>query len=191
MARSFLKEKQVPSYFWGEAVRHSVYVLNRLPTRALSNCTPYEAWSGQRPDVSHIRIFGCCAFMKVLSVHTKKLDDLSKYVVYLGWEPGTKANRLYDLVEKRVHVSRDVTFVESKAWAWNEGNAVISAGADNTQLEFTVEGTHTQVTGETNIETTGEIDVDSPIRSPKYLIGMKKSWKKQIGAAHPQSVSDR
>lgn len=39
---------------WGEAVRHSVYVLNRLPTRALSNQTPYEACTGLKPNLSHI-----------------------------------------------------------------------------------------------------------------------------------------
>ncbi|XP_074377584.1 uncharacterized protein LOC141719101 [Apium graveolens] len=33
MARSLLKEKQLPDDFWGEAVRHSVYLLNRLSTR--------------------------------------------------------------------------------------------------------------------------------------------------------------
>lgn len=32
MARSFLKEKQLPLALWSEAIRHSVYVLNRLPT---------------------------------------------------------------------------------------------------------------------------------------------------------------
>lgn len=32
IARSYLKEMGVPSILWGEAVRHSVYVLNRLPT---------------------------------------------------------------------------------------------------------------------------------------------------------------
>ena len=71
MAMSFIKKKQVPSEFWGEAVQHSVYVLNRLPTRALSNNTPCEAWPGSKPDISHIRVFGCCAFMKVPNVYTK------------------------------------------------------------------------------------------------------------------------
>lgn len=138
MARSFLKEKQVPSEFWGEAVRHSVYILNRLPTRALTNCTPYEAWLGLKPDVSHIKIFGCCAFMKVPSVYTKKLDDRSKYVVHFGREPGTKAYRLYDPVEKKVHVSRDVTFVESKSWAWND--EIVDTGvADKAQFEYITE----------------------------------------------------
>lgn len=118
MARSFLKEKQMPLYFWGEAVRHAVYVLDRLPTRALSGCTPYEAWSGKKPDLGHLKTFRCLAHMKVPSVHTTKLDDRSRVVVYLGKEPGTKAHRLYDPQSKRICVSRDVVFEESKSWTW-------------------------------------------------------------------------
>lgn len=119
MARSFLKEKQVPSMLWGEDIRHSVYILNRLP-RAVSRVTPYDAWSGLKPDIVHVRVFGCIAHMKIPSVHMKKLDDRSKVVINLGKEPGTKAYRLYDPENKIVHVSRDVVFEEKKAWNWKK-----------------------------------------------------------------------
>jgi hypothetical protein len=51
MARFLLKNMDVPSKFWGEAVRTAVYILNRCPTRALSGVTPYEAWHGRKPSV--------------------------------------------------------------------------------------------------------------------------------------------
>jgi hypothetical protein len=38
--------------------------------------------------------------------------------VFLGYEPGSKAYRLYDPVAKRVLVSRDVVFDEGRAWDW-------------------------------------------------------------------------
>lgn len=41
MTRGLLKERDMPSYMWGKVVRHAVYLLNRLPTRALSELTPY------------------------------------------------------------------------------------------------------------------------------------------------------
>ncbi|KAL8112465.1 hypothetical protein AgCh_019970 [Apium graveolens] len=56
MARSFLKEKSLPAIFWVEAVIYPVYILNRLPTRALSGVTPYEVWTGRKLDMGHIRI---------------------------------------------------------------------------------------------------------------------------------------
>ncbi|KAL8101414.1 hypothetical protein AgCh_033340 [Apium graveolens] len=120
MTRSILKESGLPAFMWGEAVRHSIYVLNHLPTRILKGRTPYEAWYGEKPDLSHVRIFGCTAVMKVPSIHTKKLDDRGKLVVYLGKEPGTKRNRLYDPKTGEVHVSRDVVFQEDKFWSWEQ-----------------------------------------------------------------------
>lgn len=57
--------------------------------------------------------------MKILIQHTQKLDDRSKQVVNLGKECRTKAYRLYDPVSKRIHVSKDVTFEESKACPWD------------------------------------------------------------------------
>ena len=42
MTRNTLKAMKVPKYLWGEAVRHSTYIINRVPTRALDNITPYE-----------------------------------------------------------------------------------------------------------------------------------------------------
>lgn len=119
MARSFLKEKKLSLMFWGEAVRHSIYVLNRLPTSAVSGVTSYEAWSGSKPNIGHIRVFGCLAHMKLPSVHTTKLSDRSKLVVNLSKEPGTKAYRLYDPEIQLVHVSRDVIFEEDKSWPWD------------------------------------------------------------------------
>lgn len=94
--------------------------LNRFPTRAMSEITPHEAWTGEKPEMSHIRVFGCTAHMKIPSIGLKKLDDRSKPVVYLGKEPGTKAHRLLDPVTNKVHVSRDVIFEEVKAWSWEQ-----------------------------------------------------------------------
>ncbi|KAL8089642.1 hypothetical protein AgCh_039213 [Apium graveolens] len=120
MTRSFLKESKLPSFLWGEAVRHSVYILNRLPTRSLNGRTPYEAWCGKRPDLSHVKVFGRVAFMKIPTVKVTKLDDRSKAVIYLGKEPGTKGNRLFDPNTGAVHVSRDVVVQENELWQWEE-----------------------------------------------------------------------
>lgn len=98
-----------------------MYVLNKLPTRALSKLTPYEMWTGKKPHLEHIKVFGCLGYMKIPAVHLKKHDDRSKPVVYLGKETGTKAFRLYDPVEGTVQVNRDVHFEKQKGWSLNEG----------------------------------------------------------------------
>jgi transposase InsO family protein len=36
MARSMLKAKGLPGWFWGEAVNTAVYILNRCPTKTVT-----------------------------------------------------------------------------------------------------------------------------------------------------------
>ncbi len=47
--------------FWGKVVNTVVYIKNRCPTKALDSKTLQEAWSGRKPDVSHLGVFGCKA----------------------------------------------------------------------------------------------------------------------------------
>ena len=118
MTRSILKEMSLPNYLWGEAVRHATYLINRVPTRALKNQTPYECMRGKKPSVSHIRVFRCMAYAKIDSGHLRKLDDRSQALVHLGLEPGSKAYRLYNPTSRQIVVSRDVIFDEKACWNW-------------------------------------------------------------------------
>ena len=66
------------SYLTKEGIRHEQTIAHtpqqngiaerlkhRNPTKALSGIPPYEAWSGTKPDVSALRIFGCSAYAHV------------------------------------------------------------------------------------------------------------------------------
>ncbi|KAL1225767.1 Retrovirus-related Pol polyprotein from transposon TNT 1-94 [Cardamine amara subsp. amara] len=122
MTRSMLKAMRIPNYLWGEAVRHSTYLINRVPTKALKSQTPYESFTSKKPNIEHLRIFGCVAYAKINGPHLKKLDERSKSVVNLGTEPGSKAYKLYDPTTRKVIVSRDVIFDEKKGWDWSTTN---------------------------------------------------------------------
>lgn len=136
MARCLLKAKGVPAEFWGEAVTTAVYLLNRAPTVSVVGKNPFEAWFGWQPDVHYLRTFGCIGHVKTVSLHLKKLDDRSRRMVMFGYEPGSKAYRMYDPVARRIHVTRDVVFDEEAAWNWGE-----TSNDDNTGMtdSFTVE----------------------------------------------------
>ncbi|KAF2320532.1 hypothetical protein GH714_028041 [Hevea brasiliensis] len=94
MARSLLKAKELPDYFWGEAVATAVYLLNISPTKAVLNQTPYEAWMGKKPRVSHLKAFGCVAYSLVN--FRSKLDEKSEKCIFIGYSPHSKAYRLYN-----------------------------------------------------------------------------------------------
>jgi len=118
MTRALMKSMKVLGRFWAEAVRHSVYLLNRLPTKPMGYRTPYEAWNGKRPHLGHLRIFGCKGHVKSTMPHLKKLDDRSVPMVYFGVEEGSKAHRLYNPKTKKIVVSRNVVFEENVSWQW-------------------------------------------------------------------------
>jgi hypothetical protein len=47
-----------------------------------------------------------------------KLTDRAVTGVFLGYEPGTKGYRIYDPVNDKLMVTRDVVFDEAKQWNW-------------------------------------------------------------------------
>ncbi|KAK1419234.1 hypothetical protein QVD17_28397 [Tagetes erecta] len=121
MTRSILKARHVPNCLWGEAARHSTDLINKIPTRALNDKTPYEMLKNKKPNLKYLKVFGCLAYCKVTSENIKKLDDRSRRLIYLGSEPGSKAYRLYDPITRRKVVSRDgdTIFDEKIGWSWN------------------------------------------------------------------------
>jgi transposase InsO family protein len=121
MACSLLKSMRLQGVLCGEAVRHDTYLLNRLPTKSMGDQTPFEAWSGKKPHLAHLRVFGCVAHAKITTPHLRKLKDHRKMLVYFGIEEGSKAHPLFDPHHKKICVSRDVIFQEHIEWNWNDG----------------------------------------------------------------------
>ena len=113
LVRSMLKEKELPLEIWGEAVSTCVYVLNRSSTKGVKGKTPYEKWNKRKPNVSHLRVFGSVVFVKTTG-RLSKLEDMSKCMVFLGYEAGSKAYRCLDPVTFKIHISRDVIFDEKR-----------------------------------------------------------------------------
>ena len=111
--RSMLADARLPHRFWAEALSTAVYLRNRSPTTAVKGKTPFEAWTGQKPNVGHLRVFGCAAYAHVAKDERRKLDAKSRKCVLLGYGTERKGYRLYDPRRERVIYSRDVVFDES------------------------------------------------------------------------------
>lgn len=75
-------------------MRHSVHLLNRLPTKVMGYRTPFEGWCGRKPQIGHLRVFGCWANARPGLPHLRKLDDWSQPTVCFGVEDGSKAHRM-------------------------------------------------------------------------------------------------
>jgi transposase InsO family protein len=119
MVRSMIKTKKIPKEFWAETVQCAVYIQSRCPHAILENKTPQELWSGYKPNVAHLRIFRSVAYGKPGPKRTK-LDDKSKKYIFIGYDEKSKAYKLYDPIEKKFVVSRDVVVNEEAHWDWNQ-----------------------------------------------------------------------
>jgi hypothetical protein len=90
----------------------AVYLLNRVPCKAVGGKPPFEVWYKKKPAIYHLRTFGCIVYVCNTKPHLKKLDDRGRKMIFVGYEKGTKAFIAYDPITQRVTISRDVIFDE-------------------------------------------------------------------------------
>ena len=86
MVRSMMSYSSVPISLWGEALKTAMYILNRVPSKAVPK-TPFELWTGRKPSLRHIHIWGCPAEARIYNPHEKKLD--SRTIIWIfHWRSG-------------------------------------------------------------------------------------------------------
>jgi len=112
IARAMLNEKNLPNYFWVEVVATIVYIMNRTPTTTVHGMTPKEKFIGKKPDVSHLKMFGCIAYVHVLDEKRSKLDPKIKKCIFIGYSSEQKGYKCFNPSTRKLQVSRDVMFDE-------------------------------------------------------------------------------
>jgi hypothetical protein len=86
--------------------------------------TPEEAFTGKRPEVSHIRIFGCLVYCHVPAERTK-LEPTTEKGILVGYIETSKAYNVYIPALKRTMVRRDVRFEEDRAYRKSYGQMLV------------------------------------------------------------------
>ena len=95
LARTMLIDSKLPRELWCEAFAYAAYIRNRTMTRKTGK-NPYELWYGEKPDVSHLRVFGSTAWLHVPPEKRKKLDKKTQECVLVGYASSGKCYRLLD-----------------------------------------------------------------------------------------------
>ena len=72
--KTMIHDQDLPTHIWVEAARSMVYVHNRLSHSALGFKTTEEMYTGKKPKVSHIKIFGCPVYSHITKEKRTKLD---------------------------------------------------------------------------------------------------------------------
>ena len=110
--RAMLEDSGLPKTLWAEAATTASYLRNRAPAAGRS-CTPWEAFFGNKPDVSHLRVFGARAYALQPKELRRKLDSHAISGVMVGYEPNVKGYRILT-DDGKVIVAGDVAFDETK-----------------------------------------------------------------------------
>ncbi|GAA0172513.1 hypothetical protein LIER_41351 [Lithospermum erythrorhizon] len=84
----------------------------RLPSSNLNWKSPYKIYFSAQPSIDHLKVFGCLCFFSNHSTHKTKLDPRAIPGVFIGYPSGQKGYKVYDLVSKKVVITRDVKFLE-------------------------------------------------------------------------------
>ena len=109
------------------------YLVNKSPSSVLDHKTPQEVWAGKKPSLTHLKVFGCEAYVHVPKENRSKLDKKAKKCIFIGYKDGLKGYKLWNPETKKVVYSWDVVFREMKDFFKQE---VLPSKEEPKKIEF-------------------------------------------------------
>jgi hypothetical protein len=106
-----MSQTDLPLSFWGYALETVAFTLNRVPSKSVDK-TPCEIWTGKRPSLSFLKIWGCVVYVKRLQ--SDKLTPKSDKCFFVGYPKETKGYYFYNREEGKVFVARHGVFLEKE-----------------------------------------------------------------------------
>ena len=82
-------------HLWAEACNTAVYVQNHCSHRVIGMSTPEEAFTGKKPNISHLNIFGSSVYIHVTKDARKKLEPTAEVGIFLGYTETSHNYRVY------------------------------------------------------------------------------------------------
>src|SRR6266849_9770659 len=121
LARAMLTGSQLPEFLWEQAVAHAAYIRNRSYTIANRDRTPYEAWHGNKPNVTHLREFGTPVWVLLQGQNvTRKILPKSKGRAYVGTNDASDSVLYYNAETKKILTLRNYKFLTEQKEAAEE-----------------------------------------------------------------------
>ncbi|KAM1269944.1 hypothetical protein ACFX15_001999 [Malus domestica] len=114
MVRSLISRSKLPGFLWGEALRTSNYVLNRVPTKSVPK-TPFELWTGRTPSFHHFHVWGCKAEARFYNPNERKLDSRTSSCYFVGYSEKSKGFKFYcPRAQTRIQETHNAVFLEDQ-----------------------------------------------------------------------------
>ena len=112
MMRCMLHAAELGPEFWSYALQHAVYIKNRLPHTTIKG-TPYESFTGIKPDLQNFKIFGSKIYAKKPGKRPFKLDHHTASGYFLGYTATNKNIQYIDAQSGKVKTATHVIFDEA------------------------------------------------------------------------------
>ena len=94
MVRSMLSNSSLPVSLWMYALKTTMYLLNMVSSKAVEK-TLFELWTGRKPSLRHLYIWGCQAEIRIYNPQEKKLDTRTISGYFIGYPEKSKRYMFY------------------------------------------------------------------------------------------------
>jgi len=118
---------------WSDAYVHACWLHNRRVSTHRSTVTRYEAFTGHRPDLSNIKIWGSKCFVRV-PVHHSKLTPRGIAAIFIGMDEFSHGYRVR--VGTAVYVREDVIFSEQELGHTTDVDLNLTPAMQSTRQEL-------------------------------------------------------
>lgn len=111
--RTMLIHANLGKQYWAEAVDTGNYLINRLPSSAVDDQIPFTLWTGRKPSLAHVRVFGSPAYVYVPEAQCSKFDARSQVFILVGFHDSLKCYKVLHPVSHKPQYARSVVIHES------------------------------------------------------------------------------
>ena len=99
--------------FWQDTVQMAIHLINWSTHTGLEHMMPEQSWSGVKPDVTNLRIFGCPAYVLIpKELCVGKLAHKMHHCIFIRYSSTHKAWQFWNPVKCSIIESRDAVFNE-------------------------------------------------------------------------------
>ncbi|XP_019190647.1 PREDICTED: uncharacterized protein LOC109185128 [Ipomoea nil] len=163
-------------------------VHQRLPTEVLDGQSPFQMLYRKDVDYNHLRSFGCLCFAATISQGRNKMQTRAKKCIFLGFPANIKGYMVFDMTDRAVFISRNVTFHEH-IFPFKEGYS--GTGSSNATPEslgpsLPLVPTYIEANFEVQLENqqTPDIHVEENQQTPDIHVELSQIRDYSIGPSH-------
>lgn len=180
-AKCMIFDASLDDSYWAEACNMAVYLINRSVCASLVDKTPEEVWTGNKVDVSHLKIFGSTVMVHIPKQRRGKWNAKSEKHNFVGYDSDKKGFRCMNPKTKKLTLSRDVIFNEQSISSSTGIDVSIEPMTDDTNQVREVSASGTSDSNQT------VSDANSPEVEPIPVQPVNPSVVRDVGNSTDES----